>query len=168
MWTSWRTGGASLVALLGCAACGAPAEQPRAAAPAASRPPPAFRGEPVSARVVPPAGSPRTIFRVRFRPRQRVGRFGRVRRGYEAHLRAEHDHASCIIDTGGYLDPRHPRRGIVLDPGEQMGNRWCRDRFTGSVWYFRAYACRAHGTCRPPKDFREQRRRVARIAFTVR
>ena len=70
-------------------------------------------------------------------------------------------------DAGGFLDPRHPRRGIVLDPSRQMGQRWCRGRFTGSLTYYRAYACPSHGTCRPPAGFRARRRSVARISFRI-
>jgi hypothetical protein len=157
-----------LIALSGCAGCGSSAESAPGGDARPARAPGTFRGLPVNARVAPSSGGPHTVFRVRFRPREFVGHDGDALRSYEARLRAAHDRASCIIDTGGFLDTRHPRRGIVLDPNHQMGGRWCRDRFTGSVTYHSAYACPAHGTCRPPKEFRERQRRVARIAFTVR
>lgn len=152
----------------GCSSSDRPPPERATATATRAAPGAPFRGLRVNARVVPREGNPRTVFHVRFRPRQFVGRRAHALHDYEAHLRAEHDRASCIIDTGAYLDPRHPRRGITLDPAEQMGNRWCRDRFRGSVIYYRAYSCPIHGSCDAPASPRDRRRRVARIAFTVR
>jgi hypothetical protein len=125
-----------------------------------------FRGLPVKARLVPAVGGVHTVFRIRFRAREPVGRRGDARLGYSARLMNLPGGSGCIVDTGGFFEPR--RRAIVLDPRAQKGGLWCRGRFSGRITYYRDYACPARGTCHVPRGFPRRHRTVARVSFRVR
>jgi hypothetical protein len=132
---------------------------------------PPFRTVPTRVRVVPRRGNALTVFRIRIRSRAFVGTRAHAIVDYEAHVldKTNPYGAGCIIDTGPSF-PRSYRRPleIVLDPKEQMGGRWCRGRFRGTLTYYRDFLCPAKGICRPPKNFPRRSRRVARLAFEVR
>jgi hypothetical protein len=165
-----RSAAIAIVAVLlgGCGATGATRGTPATTATTATTAPaPApFVALPVRATVVPASGGIHQVFHVRFPRRQPTGVRGHVIRGYEARLRHT-DEVACIIDTGGFLNPRG-KAGIVLDPSRMMGQEWCRGRFHGTLSYYAAYACPDHGTCHIPRGFPEHERTVARLAFTVR
>jgi hypothetical protein len=129
---------------------------------------PRFQALPVRATVAPATGGIHTVFRIRLIPRETVGVRGHVIQGYDARLLNHHSVASCILDTGGFLNRPLQHAEIVLDPAKQMGLQWCRGTFTGRVNYYRDYACPAHGGCHVPAGFRRRSKRVARLRFEVR
>jgi hypothetical protein len=122
----------------------------------------------VQATVVPASGNIHTVFRIRIRARETVGVRGHLIQGYEARLFNHRGVASCILDTGGFLNDGHQPREIVLDPSKMMGLEWCHGRFTGRLNYYRDYTCPSHSDCHVPAGFRTRSRKVARLRFRIR
>ena len=161
---------ASLAGLLLLAGCGGGGDSRETTTSTVGQRFPPFRALPVRAKVIPRRGGILTTFRIRFAPRGFVGVRSRAIEGYEARLfdRSNPNGAGCIIDTGGFLNTRGAQPEIVLDPRRQMGGRYCRGSFRGTLSYYRDFACPARGVCRPPKNFPRDRAAVSRLAFEVR
>ena len=118
--------------------------------------------------VTPRLGHPLTTFRIRFEPREFIGRQHGAIAGYEARLLRHPFGLGCITDTGGFVNGRGARPEIVLDPREEKGGHFCRGHFRGRLTYYLGFACPDDGVCRRPKNVRERRQKVARLEFEVR
>lgn len=121
------------------------------------------------ATVTPQSGGPHTVFRVAVPGDRRIGIWQHAVHGYRVRVLASRLRNGCIVDTDAFLHTRALAHDavIVLDPSRIMGQQWCPGRFSATVSYYTAYACPAHGTCRPPARFASRSTVLGRLHFTV-
>jgi hypothetical protein len=132
---------------------------------------PPFQPLPLHATAVPSRGSVHTTFRIRIRTRAFAGVRAKARQDFELRMLnvTRPNGVGCIVDTGpAFVHSYRRPLTIVLNPGQQKGGLWCRGRFRGTLAYYRTFACPDEGVCRPPKNFPNRRRKVARLSFVVR
>jgi hypothetical protein len=122
--------------------------------------------------VAPATGRRKTVVRVAFTSRARLGAVsGGRRRTYSLVARRRSGMSGCVQHRDASIDRGRRGQRVTgrIDPARGKGGHlgWCRGGFSGKVRYFDSFACPRSGRCQSPAGFEKLNRVVARFRFRI-